>query len=211
MDLEIYKNLMTAVYFRDDVDFRCMMMSKNLSLHMSPHDDDDRKRRKVNNTATPQKTVVGSCIIKKEKAEEFGAESLASRTRVDEIGERKSSVVCPVVVKKAKTVTLKSEHKETKGKGRKLKRVPTGCCTAKKQKIDDEEVVKNMEQKETYILFSSLPSCPDSVKIHHNEIKSDISKHDQDGFYYKQAMNVQVDYTVDQEKRSIRLDHLLQR
>ena len=208
MDLAIYKNLMTAVYFRDDTDF---LINGNPSLHMPQQQHDDRKP-KINSTATPRKTVVvGSCIIKKEKAEEF-AESLASRTPVDEIGERKSSVCPVVVVKKEKTdAPPKSHHNGTKRKG---KRVLTGCCI-KKQKIDDKVPAKTAIQ-ETYMLFANLP-CPDSVEIHYDEIKSDISKHDhiskhdQDGFYYKQAKNVQISYSVDHEKRSIRLDNLLQR
>ena len=88
---------------------------------------------------------------------------------------------------------------------RKKKKAPAGCCI---KKLPGENTII---EEESYLLFSKLPAH-DLVKIHYGEIKSDIMKHDEHGFYYKQAKNVQIIYSDEaNEKMSIRLDNLLDR
>ena len=65
---------------------------------------------------------------------------------------------------------------------------------------------------ERYVSFSEL-RCPDSFEIHQDEVKTDSKKSvdSSDGFWYNQAKNVEIVYSVGYEKNSIRLDHLLER
>ena len=90
-------------------------------------------------------------------------------------------------------------------RGRKKKKGSTGCCI---KKLPDEKAVPECH---SYHKFSELPSN-DMVTIFYDEIISDVMKKDKDGFYFKQAKNVQVVYSMEDGKKvTIRLDNLLER
>ena len=81
----------------------------------------------------------------------------------------------------------------------------------RKKKKKKQIFVKESINK--FMLFSDLQECADkSIKIHYDDIKSDVNEKTQKGFFYKQSKNVTINYIIDNsERKSIRLNNLLER